>query len=370
MIIPKNSVSPSRILIIRLSSIGDVVRTLPALTSLRQEHPNAHIAWAVEDKSSGILEGHPHLNEIIIFERKKIVSSLINPLRFVEGLSTLNRFVKTMRQGNYDLVFDFHGVLKSGIIARLSKCPNRIGYEKAFIKEFNHLFTNKKINPGYVRLPRVKRNLEMVKPFVSAENITDKAVLGLKPEHRNKAREFIAEKFNGSHPLVAIHPGTSRDLKKWLPQSYARLCDMLAESLKARIMLTWGPGEIEDVRKIRSLAKSKPELGMRTESLLDLAALFEMCDLMITVDSGPMHIGSAVGTPLVAMFGPTDIQLNAPYWQPNRVVTGNIDCRPCEENCDFAKCMEAITPEDVLEAARELLAQRDTTKSEKSTDQS
>ncbi len=353
----RNKTVPSRILIIRLSSIGDVVRTLPALTSLRREYHDAHIAWAVEDKSSGLLEGHPYLNEVIIFERAKTVGLLRTPLRWLRGVSLLSHFIKTVRAGNYDLVFDFHGVLKSGIIAALSNSPKRIGFEKAFVKEFNHLFTNIKINPHDARLPRVTRNLELIKPYVSPENLTDEAVLGLTAEQREKAQAFIAEKFGTAGRLIAIHPGTSRDLKKWFPQSFARLCDMLSELSGAHIMLTWGPGERKEAQDISSRAASHPPVGMETRSLLELAALFEQCDLVITVDSGPMHIASAVGTAVVALFGPTDIQVNAPYWQPNRVVSGNIDCSPCEEDCDFARCMEAITPDAVFEMAQELLNQ-------------
>jgi lipopolysaccharide heptosyltransferase I len=351
---PERSI-PSKILIVRLSSIGDVVRTLPALTSLRREYPKAHIAWAVEDKSSGLLEGHPHLDEVIIFERKKLVGLLKNPLHIAKALSLLEQFRHTLRGGGYELVFDFHGTLKSGIVAALSRSPKRIGYEKDFVKEFNHLFTTVRINPADARLPRVARNLELIKPYVSPENLTDRAELGLPSEHRERAHEFIMETFGDDRPLVAVHPGTSRSLKKWFSPSFARLCDMLKESARANIMLTWGPGEIEDVKLIRSLSQSKPELGMETGSLLELAALFQRCALAITVDSGPMHIASAVGTPVVALFGPTDIQVNAPYWQPSKVVSSNRACSPCDEDCDYAVCMEEITPEAVCEAARELL---------------
>lgn len=351
--------SPDRILIIRLSAIGDVVRTLPALTTLRREYPSAHIAWAVEDKSSGALEGHPHLDEVIEFERRKIVGALKNPLRFHMGLSMVVRFLRKIRAGNFDLAFDFHGILKSGAFAALSGSPSRIGFEKEFVKEFSHLFANKKVRPSDARLPRVERNLELVRPFVSAENITDKPVLGLSEPHRKKMGAFVSEKFGDSRPLVAVHPGTSRKLKKWFPQRFAELCDMLVDSMGAKVILTWGPGELEEVETIRSLAKSGPEVGIQTGGILELAALLEMCDLMITVDSGPMHIGSAVGTPVVAIFGPTDIRMNAPHWPPNKVVAGEIECRPCDENCDFARCMENVTPQMVFEAAQELLANID-----------
>ena len=345
---------------IRLSAIGDVVRTLPALSSLRHQYPHSYIAWAIEDKSSGILEGHPYLDEIIKFERADFVQSLKNPARFGHAISLLAGFFAQLRRRDYDMVLDFHGFLKSGLVAAVARSPRKIGFEKEFVKECNHFFTNEKIGLSDPRLPRVVRNLEMIKPFVSVENLTDKPALGLTEKHRDKARAFIHEKFGDSHPLTAIHPGTSRNLKKWPLHFFARLCDMLAESLGTKVMLTWGPGELDDAGKIRSMAKSSPVVGMRTESLLELAALFEACDLTITVDSGPMHIGSAVGTPLVAIFGPTDIRVNAPYWQPNKILSGTLECSPCDEKCDSARCMDAVKPEDVVEAARELLAKAGT----------
>ena len=348
-----------RILIVRLTAIGDVVRTLPALSTLRREYPRAHIAWVVEDKAAGVLEGHPHLDEVIVFERKKIVAALRNPLEFHRGVSMFVRFVRSVRAGKFDLVLDFHGILKSGVIAAISGSPRRVGFEKEFVKEFNHFFTNEKAPLSDQRLPRVERNLELVGPFVSAENVTDRPALGLSDAHRKKADGFIREKFGDSSPLIAIHPGTSRELKMWPERRFAELCDMLAESLGASVIITWGPGELEGAEAIRSLAKSAPVIGARTDSLLELAAFLERCDLMVTVDSGPMHIGSAVGTPVVAIFGPTDIQVNAPYWPPVEVVAADIECRPCDENCVSARCMEDVTPREALDAARRLLSRAD-----------
>ncbi len=346
-----------RILIVRLSSIGDVVRTLPALASLRREHPRAYIAWAVEDKSSGILEDHPELDEMFVFERRRIVRSLKNPARWPDALGLLGGYFSRLRKAQFDMAFDFHGILKSGLIAFLSKSPVKIGFEKDFVKESSHIFTNRKVHPGDKSLPRVLRNLELIKPFVSPMNLTERPALGVGSRHREKAREFVRRKFGDAHPLIAVHPGTSRELKKWPPQSFAQLCDLLSDSLDARVMLTWGPGEREEVERIRSLTKTKLEVGMQTASLLELAALFEMCDLLVSVDSGPMHIGSAVGAPVVAIFGPTDIRVNAPHWQPYRVVSSGIECQPCDEDCRFAKCMEAVAPSQVFLAVRELLNQ-------------
>jgi 3-deoxy-D-manno-octulosonic-acid transferase/heptosyltransferase-1 len=358
--------TPDRILIVRLTAIGDVVRTLPALSTLRREYPRAHIAWVVEDKAAGALEGHPHLDEVIVFERKKIAVALRNPLTFHRGVSMFMQFARSVRGGKFDLVLDFHGILKSGVIAAMSGSSRRVGFEKEFVKEFNHVFTNEKAPLSDRRLPRVERNLALVRPFVSAESVTDKPALGLSDVHRGKADAFIREKFGDSGPVIAIHPGTSRELKMWPERHFAELCDMLAESAGASVIITWGPGELEGAEAIRALAKSGPEVSPQTNSLLELAAFLERCDLMVTVDSGPMHIGSAVGTPVVAIFGPTDIQVNAPYWQPVEVVAADIECRPCDENCDHARCMEAVTPREALDAARRLLARADTSTSETS----
>jgi 3-deoxy-D-manno-octulosonic-acid transferase/heptosyltransferase-1 len=346
------------ILIIRLSSIGDVVRTLPALTSLRQNYPGAHITWVVEDKSSGILEGHPYIDDVLVFERKGVVRSLKTPLRLPEAIALLTRFLSRLRSIKYDFAFDFHGILKSGLIAFLSSSPKRVGFEKGYVKECNHLFTNLRITPSDSGLPRVVRNLELIRPFVLPENLTDRPALGVKDKHRAKAQEFIRDKLGDGHPLVAVHPGTSRTLKKWPHRSFAALCDLLTQALGAQVILTWGPGERDEVEQICSLTRTPPMIGMQTDSLLELAALLELCELMITVDSGPMHIGSAMGTPVVAIFGPTDEQINAPYWKPNSIVKSNVPCRPCDENCGYAKCMEAVKPEEVLEAASELLGNK------------
>lgn len=351
------TVTPSSILIIRLSSIGDVVRTLPALTSLRQNYPKAHITWVVEDKSSGILEGHPYLDEVLVFERKRIVRSLKNPLRFPEAVALLIRFLSRLRSVKYDLAFDFHGILKSGLIAYLSHSPKRIGFKEGYVKEFSYFFTNLRIRPSDAGLPRVVRNLELIKQFVLPGNLTQRPALGVTDKHRAKAHKFIHDKLGDCHPLVAVHPGTSRPLKKWPLQSFAALCDLLTQKLGARVILTWGPGEREEVEQIRSLTRTRPLIGMQTDSLLELAALLELCEMMVTVDSGPMHIGSAMGTPVVAIFGPTDERINAPYWKPNRIVRSEVPCHPCDEDCVYAKCMEAVKPEDVLEAASELFKQ-------------
>lgn len=344
-----------RILIIRLSSIGDVARTLPALSSLRRQFPRAYIAWAVEDKSSGLLEGHPHLDELIVFKRSTIVKLLRNPLTLHRGMLEIVDFASRISGGNFTMVFDFHGLFKSGLIALFSGAPIRVGFARGFVKESNYLFTNRKVIPSSADLPRVRRNLELIRPFVSDENILDRPVLGLTTRHCDKAKTFMREKFGDSRPLIAVHAGTSRPLKKWSPPQFAELCDMLAERLHGNVVLTWGPGERRDVEKIRSLARTMPEVAPQTDSLLELAALLDMCDLMVTVDCGPMHIGSLVGTPVVALFGPTETHVNAPHWHPHRVVASKLHCRPCDEVCKYAKCMEAITPEGVFEAAAELL---------------
>ncbi len=349
---------PQRILIIRLSSIGDVTRTLPALTSLRRQFPRAHIAWAVEDKSAGLLEGHPHLDEAIVFERNTIRRQMRNPFALHRGIARLGSFATRVAGGDFDLVLDFHGIFKSGAIAGLTHAPVRAGFARGFVKEFSYLFTNTKVRPADAFLPRVERNLALIRPFVSEENLSAKTVLGLTSAHRDKAGAFIREKFGEVRPLVAMHPGTSRLLKQWDPERFAQVCDMLAETFHAKAVLTWGPGERKLVEAIRAHSRAKPEIAFESSGLLELAALLERCDLMITVDCGPMHIGSLVGAPVVALFGPTDVRINAPYWHPHKTVTAPLDCCPCEENCTQAKCMEAISPKEVFEAAGELLKMR------------
>jgi len=350
---------PSKILIIRLSAVGDVVRTLPALRAIREKFPSAYIAWLVEEKASGILEGNPDLDRIIIFPRKKIVKGFLNPLTSLPTLIEPVRFIKELRGMKFDLVLDFHGIFKSGLISFLSGASHRVGFSRGFCKESNYIFNNHHVHLKDKSLNRIEKNLALISAL-GIEPIELDPVIPLTQDDRKKIDNFFLQNMAViHHPLIAIHPGTSPNTlyKRWDEERYVQLANTLIEDYHARIILTWGPGELSTVEEIAHQMKYRPLIACQTDNLQQLAEIFRRCDLYIGSDTGPMHIAASVKTPVIAIFGPTDHVVNAPSKRNrNIIIRRDLPCSPCREyQCASRACMKAIDSDEVLKAAIELL---------------
>jgi lipopolysaccharide heptosyltransferase I len=349
---------PQRILIIRLSAIGDVVRTLPALRALRSTFPSAYIAWVVEENAYNLLQDHPDLDRVFLFKRKKWTEEIVSVHNSLKPLKEVRAFFKAIREDHFDMVLDFHGILKSGVIGFLSGVPVRVGFGRNYCKEGNHLFNNRHIDVETTSLNRIERNLRFIR-FLGIDSDNHDPIVPITDEDRNVIDRFFQEKGLVSHtPLISIHPGTSRKTlyKRWDPLSYARVADKLIEHYKAKIIWTWGPGELESVTSAVAHMKCDSTVACSV-SLRQLAELFRRCDLFLGSDSGPMHIASFVKTPVVVIYGPTDHRVNAPYEKnPHRVLRKDVSCNPCRKrDCSSVACMSAISPEEVIEAVTQLL---------------
>ena len=349
---------PRRILIIRLSAIGDVVRTLPALRALRSRFPSAYIAWVVEENTYNLLQDHPDLDRVFLFKRKKWIEDIVSVQNCLKPIQEVRALIKAIREDRFDMVLDFHGILKSGVISILSGAPVRVGFSRNYCKEGNHLFSNRHIDVETASLNRIERNLRFIS-FLGVDPENHDPLVPITNEDRNVIDTFLQEKgLVGRTPLIAIHPGTSRKTlyKRWDPLSYARVADHLIEHYNANIIWTWGPGELETVRSAVAHMKCDSTVACSV-SLRQLAELFRRCDLFVGSDSGPMHIASFVKTPVVVIYGPTDHLVNAPYENnPHRVLRKDVSCNPCRKrDCARLSCMSAVTPEDVIEAVTQLL---------------
>ena len=347
-----------RILMIRLSAVGDVVRTLPSLSVLRKNFPSSRIAWVVEENASDILVGQPEIDEVIVLPRRAWVQGLVGFRWCYVGRETLD-FIRRLRQARFDLVVDFHGILKSGLISMMSGAEVRLGFDKGFCKEWNHLFSNWRVSLADDRISRFERNLKLLEDF--GLDTRDCGVrLHVSAEDRRYAREFLqGHGLLTQYPRVALHPGTSEKTvyKRWFPEAYARLADGLVEDLGASIIVTWGPGERDTAEKVASLMKSPCILSCPTRSLKQLAGIYANCQLYVGADTGPMHIASLMGVPVVGIYGPTDPVVNAPYHgTPFVQVRKDVSCNPCRNlNCERLDCLKAISHEEVLKAAKDLL---------------
>jgi len=346
---PKITVmTPNRVLIILLGAIGDVVRALPLLGRVRRAWPHAHIAWAVEPKSSPIIEGHPWLDELIIYDRRHA------PWSFVP-------FLQSVRRGRFDLVIDLQRHLKSGIIGTVSRAPERIGFAAANTKEFNHRFTTRQIEAQ----PKLRLKLTQYQAFADALGIPPAPIefgLSLPQDEDLRARAFVAE---ARRPLVGVILGSSWPSRIYFPESVAAVIRELAQPADGSSALF--PvliGGAEDAAIGDAVVRALDGLEVlnlvgRTR-LRYLMGIFSECAVAFGPDCGPMHIAAAVGCPIVSLWGSTAPERSAPWGNAEFALHGEIPCHPCYlRDCPIGReCMRRIAPAQVVAMVRRALTAR------------
>jgi 3-deoxy-D-manno-octulosonic-acid transferase/heptosyltransferase-1 len=303
-----------RILIVRLSAIGDVVRVLPALHSLRAGFPNAQIDWAVEAKAAGILDGHPDLDRVLVFERAP---------EWRESWRRFWHFCRDIRRSKYDVVIDFHGILKSGLIAGASRAPERYGFARPRAQEGSFLFTSRRLRLNGDLLNRIEENLRLSEMLAPRHDAWDGPGIFVPEEVQEEVENYFESFFDGGKACVAIHVPVDRPEKAWPAEHYGQLADMLLGDGRFEVVLTWGPGQYAQVDAVLKHAKRSPDVAPEMESLKHYAWLIRCADLYFGGDTGPMHIAAAMGTPVVAVFGGTNPVQHAPLRVPCEILGWN-----------------------------------------------
>ncbi len=338
-----------RILLIRLSAIGDVVRVLPALHTLRDRYPDAQIDFAVEPKSSEVLEGHPAIDQVLVFGRTD---------QAVEGTKAFVEFCKDIRQNRYDIAIDFHGILKSGLILKATGAKQRYAFAPPRAQEMSHLFAKTKVKLITDRMNRIDENLELVKALDCKKANLD-VVIHIPDEVQDDIDAWMEDTFHGGKHHILIHAPVDRVEKQWPLKYYAMLADELLADGRYEVTFTWGPGQKAVVDEVVSMMDRMPVVAPETESLKHFAAMVLQADLYFGGDTGPMHIASAMGTPVVAVFGGTDPNMHAPLRQPSEVLYAG-PARPAKaidlENA--ATYLQEITPKMAYEACIRMLHSR------------
>jgi 3-deoxy-D-manno-octulosonic-acid transferase/heptosyltransferase-1 len=372
------------ILLVKLSAIGDVIHTLPALAALRRCYPDADITWVVEEAAADLLSGHPDLNRILVSRRKTWMKDLRRG-RILAPLREMHAFLRELRGRHYDLVIDFHGLLKSAVIVLFSGGKRKLGYDS--LQEGSGLFYNEKI-PEKMGKHAVDRYLDFVSylsgggrndgetacPAAAPEftliigkeerrrvafllqgqaeilNIADKGGEGAQSGGRGKSKGRF----------VAVNPVAFWETKLWEDKKFADLCDRIRRELGIGVILTGD--EDGPLDRVRALMKTEAvNLGGKT-TLRELAFLYSEAALVITTDTGPMHLAAAVGTPVVALFGPTDPARTGPYGPGHRIIRSGLDCMPCfRKQCETKSCMKEIAVEEVFAATKEMLTREGVT---------
>ncbi|MGQ3685844.1 MAG: glycosyltransferase family 9 protein [Candidatus Loosdrechtia sp.] len=342
--------SPENILVVRLGAMGDVVHVIPAVRNLRTAFSSAHITWLVEDKLKDLVEGIPDIDELIIFPRKQCQDFLKYPGKYGKIISEMHRFFKRLRSRKYDIALDFHGNFKSGLLTFLSGAGTRVGFSRGHCREFNFIFSNLRVTPQGKKIHRIDKYLNLLRG-IGINTEYQRPVFSIPDTDRLHIETFIHQSNLREKPLAIIHPGTSLfgKFKRWQPKNYAILADRLIQDFGYSVVFTWGGSEYGIAEEIASLMQYKAIIACKTESAMQLIALLHHASIFIGSDTGPTHIASSIGIPTIAIFGPKDPVVYAPYGKNTIIVRKEISCSPCEKRtCDHVTCINSIAPEDVF----------------------
>jgi predicted lipopolysaccharide heptosyltransferase III len=345
-----------KVLLIRLRRIGDVVTVTPCTRAVKETFPNAHLSVLVEKASEGVLLGNPFIDNLIVLGRE-----MKGDAGRLEGLRKEFRFLLNLRRECFDLVINLHGGPRSAIQTLFSGARYRLG---GFI-DWHHWNWVYNIRPRPLRevfgeeggkLHIVERHLATLKAAGIGTSdsslvmaVTEKAQASL---YRMLRKGGVRE----GDRIVTIHPAPRELRKRWRAERFAELADRLIEALGVRIILVSGLNEREVCRKVKeAMRREALDLGGLT-SLQELAALLKRSTLFIGLDGGPVHIAAAVGTSVVALYGPTSDTWR-PWTDRGLVIRGSHPCLGCRKSCPTlpSLCMDSIGMDQVFDAALTLV---------------
>ncbi|HMQ14712.1 MAG TPA: lipopolysaccharide heptosyltransferase I [Phycisphaerae bacterium] len=334
-----------RILIIKPSSLGDVVHGLPVLAALRAAHPRAHVAWLVGKAFAPLLENHPLLDEIVIFDRKRLGRLWILP----GAMADLLRLVSRLRRARFDIVVDLQGLVRSAFFAWACGAPQRIGFTAA--RELAWLFYTRRVACPAEIEHAVERNLHLARAL-GWPAVSPRFPLAITEAERRAAQRSLADAGVGA-PYVAVLPGARWPSKRWPPRRFAELMDRIQSSGGPTCVLLGAPDERPLVAEIVAACRTPPANLVGRTTLRELAAVLEGAQRVISQDSGPMHLAAALGRPLVALFGPTNPRRTGPYSASAQTVTHAVPCAPCyRRRCPLRHhdCLEKLAVQQVIDA--------------------
>jgi ADP-heptose:LPS heptosyltransferase len=260
-----------------------------------------------------------------------------------------------IRNQNYDLVVDFFGNPRSALMTYLSGAKNRVGYNFRFRQRAYTKVVPSRANVIHEAEWHLDALTHLDIPIVSR-----KLNFEVGEGSKNFANNFWQQADLTGKRVIALNFSGGWPAKRWPTDRFAHLADILMELYSARIILTWGPGEREAAEKLQEQVVG-PTLLIPEANLKQLAAILQRADILITTDSGPMHVAAAMGTPCVALFGPTNAKLQGPYGSFHKIVQAEgLDCLGCNRlKCDHISCMTLITVSDVLTAVKQTIAEND-----------
>jgi len=345
----------ARFLIIRLSSIGDVLHCTPVARTLKTAQPDSHITWVVGVVPSDLLIANPYIDEIYVWPRERFEQHLRRG-EFSSAWKLWKKLCQDLQERNFDIVLDIHGQFLSGMVAAASKAPRRIGMSHT--RELNSLFMNEIAPHSPLDVHVIKQYLRILQPLgITSSDYS--MTLHLPAESITFADTFLSNHgVNPQDTIIALNPGTTWQTKNWPTEYYATAIRALQPN--GHILLCGGPADQALGESIIHDSGIPLINAIHQTSLLQLAALISRSTVLVTGDTGPLHMAIALGIPTVSMFGPTDPKRFGPLTPEHVVLEEQIDCRPCHKMLCPRKhlnCMYSLSPDKVITAVQMLLHQ-------------
>ncbi len=337
-----------RILIIRTDRIGDVLLSTPVIKALRDNYPYAYIAMMVRPYAYEIVRGNPFLDGVMVYDKYGIHKSWLGSMQFALKL----------RRKRFNLAIILHPTNRVHFISFFAGIARRIGYKRKL---------------GFLLTDRIKHTKQLGEKHEIEYSLDLIRYLGIEPENKSLfmpisqiSEKWLEDLFNSldigdNHRLLAIHPGASCPSKIWPAERFAKVCDRLIKKFGFKVFVLAGSKDKKIAENlIKQMQHPAVNLAGKT-SVSQLASLLKRCQLFISNDSGPVHIASAVGTPVISIFGRNQKGLSPIRWGPvgekDKILHKEVGCIEClAHNCnrDFA-CLKAISVDEVIEAAESIL---------------
>lgn len=349
----------SRVLLIKPSSLGDIVHALPVLHGLRTRYPTARIDWLINKGFAPLLENHPDVNELIVFDRRRFGQMARNP----RAAAAFCRFVGDLRSRDYDLVVDLQGLFRTGFLARASGSSVRIGPQTA--REGAGWFYSHRIPSIEDDAHAVDRSYR-VAGMLGFEDVPITFSLPIAEADVDTIGQLLDQAEIAGRALVVVAPGARWETKMWPPERFAELIDAVHQNCEAACVLIGAQSEVQWCKAIERCCRRSPVNLAGETTLAQFAAIIRSADAVVCHDSAAVHLAAVYGRPLVCLTGPTNPLRTGPYGRIEDVVRLDLECSPCYlrrlSQCRHDhRCMRDLESQNVFEAVRDRLSRTSVT---------
>ena len=348
-------VSPRQILVIKLSSLGDIVHTLPAVATLRKQFPSAQVSWLVKSQWASILEGNPDVDDVWSVDA---------------SWKNWPRLIREIRLRRYDLVVDFQGLFRTGLFGFLSGAKKRVGFAGAR-EGARWMYTDRVSLPGeeeaswrLLPMHAVDRNLAIAK-FLGADVSCSTFHLPSLENDKTIVGGLLQQSgVEGHTQLIGLAPWSRSALKSWPLSRFVELAEEIMRSSKDRVVLIGGPSDITFAKEFEKLETQGLINVVGKLSLRQLPPLLRRMKSLIGNDSSLIHLAAGVNTPVFAIFGPTEPKATGPYpLARHTVLRTELPCSPCGQrtcrNTSYLECLNSISVNSVSESMHRMLESQD-----------